>query len=63
MVMTVNADASISAPLTFRSESLYTFRFDPNGDAREGVTFKGRVGDPTCSPSRFAVPAELKGYR
>jgi|HubBroStandDraft_5_1064220.scaffolds.fasta_scaffold85568_1 hypothetical protein len=46
MAMTVNADAGISAPDTFRSEGLYAFRFDLNGDAREDLSFKVRFGDP-----------------
>ena len=31
MAMTVNADAGISAPETFRDEGVYAFRFDLNG--------------------------------
>src|ERR1700722_4380772 len=46
MAMTVNADAGLSAPDTFRDEGLYAFRFDVNGDAREELTFKFRFGDP-----------------
>jgi hypothetical protein len=45
MAMTVNPDAGLSAPDTFREEALYTFRFDLNGDAREEVTFKFRFDD------------------
>src|ERR1700722_17895696 len=47
MAMTVNADAGISAPDTFRSEGVYSFRFDLNGDAREELTFKIRFGEPS----------------
>ena len=47
MAMTVNADAGISAPDTFRSEGIYAFRFDLNGDAREDVTFKVTFGEPS----------------
>lgn len=47
MAMTVNADAGISAPDTFRSEGVYAFRLDLNGDAREELTYKVRFGDPT----------------
>jgi len=47
MAMTVNADAGISAPDTFRSEGIYAFRFDLNGDAREELSYKVRFGDPT----------------
>ena len=46
MAMTVNADAGLSAPDTFRDEGLYAFRFDLNGDAREELTFKFRFSDP-----------------
>ena len=47
LAMTVNADAGLSAPDTFRSEGIYAFRFDLNGDAREELTYKVRFGDPT----------------
>jgi len=46
MAMTVNPDAGLSAPDTFRDEGLYAFRFDLNGDAREELTFKFRFGEP-----------------
>src|SRR5271154_1037516 len=45
MAMTVNPDAGLSAPETFREEGLYAFRFDLNDDAMEEVTFKFRFGD------------------
>ena len=44
MAMTVNPDAGLSAPDTFRQEGLYAFRFDLNGDGREDVSFKVRFG-------------------
>src|SRR6202012_5280691 len=44
VAMTVNPDAGLSAPDTFREEGLYAFRFDTNGDAVEDVTFKVRFG-------------------
>ncbi len=44
MAMTVNPDAGVSAPATFREEAIYAFRFDLNGDHREDVTFKVRFG-------------------
>jgi hypothetical protein len=47
MAMTVNPNAGVSAPDTFREEGLYAFRFDLNGDAREEVTFKVLFGDVT----------------
>jgi Domain of unknown function (DUF4331) len=40
MAMTVNPNAGVSAPDTFREEGIYAFRFDLDGDAREDVTFK-----------------------
>ncbi|HEX3954579.1 MAG TPA: DUF4331 family protein [Stellaceae bacterium] len=46
MALTVNPDAGISAPDTFRDEGLYAFRFDLNRDAIEEVTFKIRFGAP-----------------
>jgi hypothetical protein len=42
MAMTVNPDAGVSAPDTFRDEGLYAFRFDLNGDAQEELAFKIR---------------------
>jgi hypothetical protein len=44
MAMTVNADAGISASDALPVESMYTFRFDTNKDAREEVVFKFRFG-------------------
>src|SRR3984893_15808354 len=45
MAMTVNPDAGLSAPESFREEALYAFRFDLDGDAREELTFKLRFGE------------------
>src|SRR5277367_5159609 len=45
MALTVNPDAGLSAPDTFREEGLYAFRFDLDGDAHEEVTFKFRFGE------------------
>ena len=45
MALTVNPDAGLSAPDTFREEGLYAFRFDLDGDAREELTFKVRFGE------------------
>ena len=45
MAMTVNPDAGLSAPDTFRDEGLYAFRFDLNGDAKEELAFKVRFGE------------------
>ena len=47
MAMTVNPDAGVSAPETFRDEAIYAFRFDLNGDHREEVTFKVKFDDVT----------------
>ncbi len=44
MAMTVNPDAGISAPDTFREEGLYVFRFDLDEDAREDLSFKVSFG-------------------
>src|SRR6267154_804961 len=51
MAMTVNPDAGLSAPDTFREEGLYAFRFDLNNDAREEVAFKVRFGTSIHSDS------------
>ena len=44
MAMTVNPDAGVSAPETFRDEAIYAFRFDLDADHREDLTFKVRFG-------------------
>ena len=46
MALTVNSNAGVSAPDTFRDEGLYAFRFDTNRDFREEVTFKVQFGAP-----------------
>jgi hypothetical protein len=45
MAMTVNPDAGVSAPTTFRDEAIYSFRFDLDGDHWEDLAFKVRFGD------------------
>jgi Domain of unknown function (DUF4331) len=45
MAMTVNADAGVGAPESFRDEAIYAFRFDLDGDYREDVTFKVSFGE------------------
>ena len=40
MALTVNPNAGVGAPDTFRDEGLYAFRFDKNRDLREDVAFK-----------------------
>src|SRR5271156_1325791 len=47
MAITVNPDAGLSAPETFREEGLYAFRFDLDGDAREELAFKVTFGPPS----------------
>jgi uncharacterized protein DUF4331 len=47
MAMTVNPNAGVSAPDSFREEGIYAFRFDLDTDAREEVTFKVRFGPVT----------------
>jgi hypothetical protein len=44
MALTVNPDAGLSAPDTFRDEAIYAFRFDLNEDAREELAFKVKFG-------------------
>ena len=44
MALTVNPDAGLSAPDSFRDEALYAFRFDLNGDAKEELAFKVKFG-------------------
>ena len=46
MALTVNPNAGVAAPDTFRDEGLYAFRFDTNRDLHEDVTFKVRFGAP-----------------
>src|SRR6202167_2804812 len=46
MALTVNPDAGLSAPDTFREEGIYAFRFDLDGDAREELAFKVTFGPP-----------------
>jgi hypothetical protein len=45
MAMTVNPDAGVSSPDTFREEGLYVFRFDLDNDAREELSFKFQFGN------------------
>src|SRR5471030_3265331 len=46
MLLTVNPDAGLSAPDTFRDEGLYAFGCDLDGDVREELAFKFRFGPP-----------------
>jgi hypothetical protein len=47
MALTVNPNAGLGAPDTFRDEAVYAFRFDTDRDLREDVTFKVQFGAPT----------------
>ena len=47
MAMTVNPDAGVSAPESFRDEAIYAFRVDLDGDHREDLTFKIRFDGVT----------------
>src|SRR5512133_275403 len=46
MALTVNPNAGVGTPDTFRDEGLYAFRFDTNRDLREDVAFKVQFGAP-----------------
>jgi len=46
MALTVNPNAGVAAPDTFRDEGLYAFRFDTDRDLREDVAFKVQFGAP-----------------
>ena len=46
MALTVNPNAGVGTPDTFRDEGLYAFRFDTDRDHREDVTFKVQFGAP-----------------
>ena len=43
MAMTVNPDAGLSAPDSFREEGLYAFRFDLDGRRARGTDLQGAV--------------------
>jgi hypothetical protein len=63
MAMTVNPDAGISAPSSFREEGLYAFRIDLDGDQREEVAFKVRFGavhHPDGDEHRHEQPFEVR---
>ena len=73
MALTVNPNAGVNAPDTFREEGLYAFRFDTDRDLREDVTFKVQFGAPahteggeqrhvqTFAVRRATGPDALKG--
>ena len=58
MALTVNPNAGVGAPDTFRDEGLYAFRFDTDRDLREDVAFKVQFGVPAhadgCQNPRWA---------
>ena len=67
MALTVNPNAGVGAPDTFRDECLYAFRFDTDRDLREDVAFKVQFGAPatpmaastgTFRPLRSGSPPE-----
>ena len=45
MALTVNPNAGVEAPESFRDEAIYAFRFDLDDDALEELTFKVRFGE------------------
>lgn len=51
MALTVNPNAGVGAPDTFRDEGLYAFRFDTDRDLREAVAFKVQFGAPAHADS------------
>ncbi len=51
MALTVNPNAGVGTPDTFRDEGLYAFRFDTDRDHREDVTFKVQFGAPAHGAS------------
>jgi hypothetical protein len=63
MAMTVNPDAGVSSPDTFREEALYAFRFDLDNDAREELSFKfqfGNVAHPTGDEHRHVQAFQVR---
>ena len=57
MALTVNPNAGVGAPDTFRDECLYAFRFDTDRDLREDVAFKVQFGAPTHADAGEHVQA------
>jgi len=58
MALTVNPNAGVGAPDTFRDEGLYAFRFDTDRDLREDVAFKvqfGALAHSAADPSAYAT--------
>ena len=71
IALTVNPNAGVGAPNTFRDECLYAFRFDTDRDLREEVAFKVQFGAPAhgdggehrhVRPSRSGAPPERTLY-
>jgi len=44
LIMTVNPDAGLSSPTSFRPDALYEFKIDTNADAVEELSFQIRFG-------------------
>jgi Domain of unknown function (DUF4331) len=44
LIMTVNPDAGLSSPTSFRPDALYEFKIDTNADALEDLSFQIRFG-------------------
>src|SRR6266511_2673612 len=44
LIMTVNPDAGLSSPTSFRPDALYEFKIDTNADAVEDLSFQIRFG-------------------
>ena len=63
MAMTVNPDAGLSAPDSFRDEGLYAFRFDLDANGREEIAFKvtfGTVSHAVGDEHRHVQSLELR---
>jgi hypothetical protein len=64
MAMTVNPAATAMTAAPFRSEAVYAFHFDTDGDRNEDISFKIRFADPDGhSPQRFDVIRAERGTR
>lgn len=49
LIMTVNPDAGLSSPTTFRPDALYEFKIDTDGDAQEDVSYRISFGAPDAT--------------
>jgi hypothetical protein len=57
LIMTLNPDAGLSSPTTFRPDALYEFKIDTNADALEDLSFQIRFG---ALDAAGAQPLELR---